>query len=128
MAIKDRITGVQHLGLPTRDFEGTLKFYEGLGFEVEWRSAEFPVAFIRNGSIEMETFQKDEANQVWGAWDHIAIDVDDVDKTWADAKEAGYKIVEGEDGPILLPFFEKGVRYFTIEGPNKEKIEFNQKL
>ena len=76
----------------------------------------------------METFQKDEANQVWGAWDHIAIDVDDVDKAWADAKEVGYKIVEGEDGPILLPFFDKGVRYFTIEGPNKEKIEFNQKL
>ena len=45
-----------------------------------------------------------------------------------DAKEVGYKIVEGEDGPILLPFFDKGVRYFTIEGPNKEKIEFNQKL
>ena len=25
-----------------------------------------------------------------------------------------------------LPFFEKGVRFFTILGPNAEKIEFNQ--
>lgn len=26
----------------------------------------------------------------------------------------------------FLPFFENGVRFFTIIGPNSEKIEFNQ--
>ena len=28
----------------------------------------------------------------------------------------------------FLPFWEKGVRFFTIEGPNHEKIEFSQIL
>ena len=28
----------------------------------------------------------------------------------------------------FLPFWENGVRFFTIEGPNKEKIEFSQYL
>ena len=27
-----------------------------------------------------------------------------------------------------LPFWENGVKFFTIEGPNKEKIEFCEKL
>jgi len=128
MAIKDRIQGIQHLGLPTRDLAATLAFYQELGFEVEWEDKADMVAFLRKGSCEIETFQDRTANQVWGAWAHVALDVDDVDQTFEDAKAAGYKIVEGEDGPILLHFFENGVKYFTIEGPNKEGIEFNQKL
>ena len=28
----------------------------------------------------------------------------------------------------FLPFWENGVKFFTIEGPNKEKIEFSQYL
>ena len=26
----------------------------------------------------------------------------------------------------FLPFWENGVKFFTIEGPNKEKVEFSQ--
>ena len=28
----------------------------------------------------------------------------------------------------FLPFWENGVKFFTIEGPNKEKVEFGQIL
>ena len=28
----------------------------------------------------------------------------------------------------FLPFWENGVKFFTIEGPNKEKVEFSQYL
>ena len=28
----------------------------------------------------------------------------------------------------VLPFWENGVKFFTIEGPNKEKVEFGQYL
>lgn len=128
MQISEHITGFQHLGLPTADFEKTVEFYKGLGFDFCWKAGEFPMGFLQKGNILIETFQRDTANQVWGAWDHVAFNVDDVDAAHAAAKEAGYKIVEGEDGPVKLPFFENGVRYFTIEGPNKEKIEFNQIL
>ena len=33
-AIAARITGMQHIGLPTNDIEQTIDFYKTLGFEV----------------------------------------------------------------------------------------------
>ena len=33
-AIAARITGFQHVGLPTNDIEATIAFYKTLGFEV----------------------------------------------------------------------------------------------
>lgn len=42
------------------------------------------------------------------------------------ALERGCKVVS--KGPETLLFWENGVKFFTIEGLNKEKIEFNQYL
>ena len=64
---------------------------------------------------------------VRGAIDHIALNVPDIEPVYALAKESGYKFLES-DGIVDLPFWEKGIRYFLIEGPNKEVIEFLQKL
>ena len=128
MHIMDTVTGIQHLGLPTADFEKTVEFYKGLGFTFAWKADKFPCGFLKKDSIMIETFQRPDANRLYGAWDHIALNVTDVDAAHKAAVEAGYKIVEGEEEPVKLPFFENGVRYFTIEGPNKEKIEFNQIL
>ena len=33
MSIRDTVTGVQHVGIPTTDLEGTIAYYERLGFE-----------------------------------------------------------------------------------------------
>ena len=33
-----------------------------------------------------------------------------------------------QDTIHFLPFWENGVKFFTIEGPNKEKVEFSQYL
>ena len=33
-----------------------------------------------------------------------------------------------QDEVHFLPFWKNGVRFFTIEGPNKEKVEFSQYL
>jgi lactoylglutathione lyase len=42
-------------------------------------------------------------------------------------KEAGtFKMLDQQVNG--LPFWENGVKFFTIEGPNKEKIEFCEKL
>ena len=32
MTIKDNLTGIQHVGIPTNDIEETVAFYEKLGF------------------------------------------------------------------------------------------------
>ena len=65
---------------------------------------------------------------VWGAWDHIAMNVRDIDKVYEAVKAAGYTFAEGEDGPVYLPYYANGVKFFTIVGPNNEKLEFNQIL
>ena len=62
---------------------------------------------------------------------HLGI-IADGNRRWAKAQ--GLPTIEGhkkgleviEEGQ--LPFWENGVKYFTILGPNREKLEFNQYL
>ena len=61
-----------------------------------------------------------------GAIDHISIDVKGIDELFRVIKAKGYKALEGN--VCALPFWEYGVSFFTIEGPNKEKIEFCERL
>ena len=109
MTIKDNLTGIQHVGIPTNDIEETVAFYEKLGFETALRTvneeAGEKVAFLRLGTLVVETYENKAAKMTDGAIDHIAIDRDTIH---------------------FLPFWENGVRFFTIAGPNKERIEFSQ--
>lgn len=121
---QENTTGIQHLGIPTTDFSATLSFYESLGFKTTWSNGE--VAFLQLGTLVIETYLADAAAMKNGAIDHVALNVKDIEAAWRDAQAAGY---ETEDTEInFLPFFEKGVRFFTILGPNREKVEFNQIL
>lgn len=121
---QENTTGIQHLGIPTTNFNATLTFYEGLGFKTTWSNGE--VAFLQLGTLVIETYLVDAAAMKNGAIDHVALNVKDIDAAWRDAQACGY---ETEDTEInFLPFFEKGVRFFTILGPNREKVEFNQIL
>ena len=78
----------------------------------------------------------------YGAIDHIAIDVKDIEALYKEVKAIADKeeekaTSEKQSSPLFrmldtqvngLPFWEKGVKFFTIEGPNKEKIEFCERL
>lgn len=129
--IAARVTGIQHIGLPTNDLKKTIEFYKSLGFEVTFETniTTHDVAFLQMKNIVIETFQaiaEPEAVGKAGAIDHISLDVDDIEATWDAVKAAGYTPLETEiDG---LPYFEKGVRFFNIAGPNAETIEFCQIL
>lgn len=61
-----------------------------------------------------------------GHIDHIAFDVDDIDKTFAVMKEAVFNILEEQ--PVFLSFWKNGCKYFNITGPDGERLEFNQIL
>ena len=126
MAFRKIATGLQHIGVPTNDIEKTIAFYTALGFEVAHRTVNNgeQVAFLRLGDLTIETYQNGKAVGQAGAVDHIAVNVTDVLEARRIADEMKLNVIE--EG--RLPFWENGVQYFTVTGPNNEKIEFNQYL
>ncbi|NBJ92468.1 VOC family protein [bacterium 1xD42-62] len=124
------ITGLQHIGLPTNDIEATIAFYEIFGFQVAYRTinekANEQVAFLRLGDITIETYENKQAALANGAWDHIALNVTNIEAVFQLAKEKGLDIMDSEIQ--FLPFWDNGVKYFIVIGPNKEKVELNQFL
>ena len=126
MAFSRIATGLQHIGVPTNDIEKTIQFYTALGFEVAHRADNKGelVAFLKLGDLVIETYQNGRAVGQTGAVDHIAINVTDVDEARRIADTMRLEVIE--EGQ--LPFWDNGVKYFTILGPNREKLEFNQYL
>ena len=100
------ITGVQHVAVPTNDLEKTIEFYHSLGFttalETYNEAAKHRAVFLQLGNLIIESYENGCAVGHPGAIDN--------------------------EGIRFLPFWENGIRFFTIEGPNAEKIEFCQKL
>lgn len=129
MNMKDNATGIQHLGIPTEDIEKTIAFYQSLGFDMMWRSAaDSPdnVAFLKLHDLVVETYMSKEVAYKNGAIDHLAINVKDIDAAFDFVNKGGYTVLD--KAVNFLPFLENGVKFFTILGPNKEKVEFNQAL
>ena len=126
MAFKDISTGLQHIGIPTNDIQKTLDFYAALGFEVAYETVNNgeAVAFMKLGDLMIETYENGKAVGVTGSVDHVAINVTDVEEARRLADEMKLNVIE--EGQ--LAFWENGVKYFVILGPNQEKIEFNQYL
>lgn len=128
--LKEQVNGIQHVGIPTNDIETTIQFFEKLGFETALRTtneeADEKVAFLRLRSLVIETYENKAAKMEAGAIDHVAIDVKDIEKVYELVNRTGLNTMQ--DTIHFLPFWENGVKFFTIEGPNKEKIEFSQYL
>ena len=68
MSIRDTVTGVQHVGIPTTDLEGTIAYYERLGFECLgiYPNGEDRCTFLRLNNLTLEVWtdgsiQPDEA-------------------------------------------------------------------
>ena len=136
--LEGNVRGLQHLGLPVTDLERSTAFYTRLGFTVAM-TAELPadeeviqVAMLALNGFVLELYQLAGAERQEigtrrdGHIDHVALDVTDIDQAFADAQIAGLEPLE--DAPVFLPFWDKGVKYFNVRGPDGEKVEFNQFL
>jgi hypothetical protein len=77
-------------------------------------------------NLTVELYEDGKAAMKNGAVDHVALDVTDIEKAFELVKAGGYELLDREIQS--LPFWERGVRFFTIVGPNHEKIEFSQRL
>ena len=130
MELSSLTTGIQHIGVPTTDIVRSAAFYESLGFRTELDTINETngarVVFLRLHNLVIETYESPDAVGQPGAVDHIALDATDVDAAFVQAKAQGLNVLDEE--VHFLPFWENGVKFFTIEGPNKEKVEFSQYL
>jgi lactoylglutathione lyase len=115
-------------------------FYSRLGFnrilassvDVPEEDDRIVVAMMEQKGIVVELYQvthearKELSGRMDGHVDHIAFDVSDVDKAFWELKEANFEMLE--DNPVFLNFWDHGCKYFTVRGPDGEKLEFNQIL
>ena len=126
--MKDYATGIQHVGIPTKDMDATKKFYEDLGFEAAFETVndEARVCFLKMYNLVMEVYESEDAAGKIGSIEHVAIDVTDIEQVYKEICDKNMNTLQDEIH--FLPFWDNGVRFFTIKGPNEEKIEFSQFL
>ena len=84
MDLKNYTTGVQHVGVPTNDIAATIAFYHKLGFETAFetvnKEANEKVAFLKHGTLVIETYENKAAKMEAGASDHVALNVNDIEE------------------------------------------------
>ena len=136
--LEQNFKGIQHVGIPVTNLQKSVQFYNKLGFD-NVMEGQFShnneignARMMKRGEAIVELFMLPESELAGirsrkdGHIDHLAFDVADVDKAFSELKKAGFQIDENE--PVSLSFWEKGCKYFTVIGPDNEKLEFNQLL
>jgi catechol 2,3-dioxygenase-like lactoylglutathione lyase family enzyme len=134
--MSDNILGFQHLGLPVTNIDRSEAFYSHLGFKTVMKT-ELPahddavkVIMMELKGFVLELYQlvgddlAEVRGRVDGHIDHLALDVQDIERAFEDMRARGLTILE--DAPVFLPFWDKGVKYFNVRGPDGERVEFNQ--
>ncbi len=131
-----KINHLQHIGIPVTNLKNSEAFYQKLGFKnvmattFNFNNDTGNVAMMQQHEIIIELYQMPKAeleeikSRKNGHIDHIAFDVDDIDKAFAVIKNMGLNVVEEQ--PIFLSFWKNGCKYFNIIGPNGERLEFNE--
>ncbi len=133
------LTGLQgwsHLAVKISSLKRSLPFYEKLGFQkvmegyLDTEEGRFQIVFVENHGFVLELIQVTGAalaelkQRGEGRLDHIALDVKDARQAFYLCRAEG---LQAADTTVKeLPVFSHGVRYFTIVGPDGEKIELNE--
>lgn len=123
------ITGVQHVGIPTKDLEKTINYYKDLGFteKGKFNNGAVTVAFMEFGNLTIETWEGDPTNPVDGAINHFALNTPDIEQAFQVAKEMNLNI-DDDQVQEISSYWDHGIKYFNVYGPNHERIEFCQIL
>lgn len=132
-----RFSKLQHIGIPVRNLEHTTRYYDLLGFEEVMRKpfdhaeGQGTCVMMQKGDIMMEfyqlpqsTIEREVITRKDGQIDHIAFDVQDIAIAFDTLKSGGFAPLQ--DAPVHLDFWDRGVKFFHIVGPDGERLEFNQ--
>ena len=134
--MKLKINQIQHIGIPVSNLDTSILFYQKLGFEsvmesgFDYNGGKGKVAMMQSGVIIIEIYQMPEVELAEikargnGHVDHVAFDVDDIEEAFKQLNEGGFTVLE--PAPVFLPFWKNGCKYFNIQGPDGERLEFNQ--
>lgn len=130
MKLTDYVTGIQHVGIPSKDLDVTIAFYKRLGFDVAglFHNGENRCAFLHLGNLMIETWEGDSVTMKTGAINHISLNTTDVDSAFKAVHELADVTVLDDEIQSIPTFWDHGIRFFNIQGPNHEKIEFCEKL
>lgn len=136
--MQTHINGFQHLGLPVTDMVRSRAFYARLGFQpvmekqldVQGGTVQVLMMDLNGFILELYQLTGDALTEIAGRndghIDHLALDVSNIDAAFAAAKASG--LTPLEDAPDFLPFWEHGIRFFNVRGPDGEKVEFCERL
>lgn len=130
---------LQHIGIPVNNVEKTIQFYQLLGFEVamdrpfDHDEGAGRCVMMQRGGIVLEFYQLpgtavacDIITRGDGHIDHLAFDVNNIDQVYDEIKKAGFGPLQ--PAPVFLDFWDHGVKFFHILGPDGERLEFNKIL
>ncbi len=126
-----RILGTHHVALTTRGFERLRAFYvETLGLPVVGAFAGYHIVFLAAGSTTIELIEEEEpgAGSPHGphdGWNHLALEVEDVDAAYAELAARGVPFtVLPEDFPPEAP----ALRIAFLRDPDGNLVELVQPL
>ena len=127
MKIKELYTGLTSLRIPTRDLDDTILFYNELGFQITLLTTdpgtESRVAFLRFQDLMIEGYETEE---IPACPARLTLWVSDIEETYDTICN---RVLNNLDDVVhSLPYWENGIRFFTIEGPSGEKVAFCQQL
>ena len=127
-AMSEFTTDLQHSGMPAKDLDETIEFYtKKLGFELAglFHNGENPLRIPALRPSDHRNVEGDPAPLTTGAINHWAFDTPDIEAAFDNAKKLGLNFKDNEIQHIDS-FWEHGIRYFNVYGPNGETIEFCQ--
>lgn len=135
-----RILGAHHVALTTPHFERLRAFYvETLGLRVVGGFAGYHIIFLAAGATTIELIEERQAadqaagqsaaraedGSARGGWDHLALEVDDVDAAYAELAARGVPFtVAPEDFPPEAP----ALRIAFLCDPDGNLVELLQPL
>jgi lactoylglutathione lyase len=116
------VIGLHHAGLYVSSLERSIAFYRDtfaleLAERVTFGGEE--IAFLSMGSGRLELIEAAGSARPTGVIDHVALEVDDLDRTIDRLRQRGVKLLDA--APVAVPVLH--ARIFFCLGPDRERIE-----
>jgi len=118
--------GLMHIGIPCNNYKASVEFYRRLGFKPIWKPSD-RAGFFQAGDCVIELYQFDGPSKPReaGPVNHFALKSEDIDASFQDVTAMGLTVLSQgiESNDMCAP---KSNRYFIIQGPDGERVEFAQ--